>query len=279
MTFADLCALLDVGKSTGAAKAREVSKAMDLFQFHPDWTLPSMRKYNPLLRFQQIGGLIVPKPEENPERLELIETYRRLRHISTDLQTILANQVIDGEAAEIAVRLGLAKNVNGAAKMDFNDVAPVLDLTLFLKGADGHSLVDRYLEEAGRSPTPEAKRVVVAMTRTWFSVFAMVGWHPVAGVNLIDMTTGEEHGVMDLGFEASMSLGYQVAIRLFQPADFHITTGVAVSMNSDAIWDAVEQRHALDSHGDDLLLVGDRDEFAEAIYAAAAEVGALVKVA
>ena len=58
------------------------------------------------------------------------------------------------------------------------------------------------------------------MTRAWFSVFFMVERHPIAGVMLSDVTTGEEHWVMDLGLEASMSPDNPIAIRLFKPADF-----------------------------------------------------------
>ena len=50
-------------------------------------------------------------------------------------------------------------------------------------------------------------------------------------------------------------------------------------MNGDAIWEAVERRHALESYDDDLLLVADRRKFAEAVYAAAVEMGALVEAA
>ena len=277
MTLANLCTLMDVGQSTCFAKAREISKAIDLYQFHPDWTLPSLQKHNPLLGLEMIDGFIVPKPEESQERLELIESYRALRDIATDLQTILAVRVIDGEAAEIAVSLGLAKNAKAAVRMDFSEVAPALDLALFSKSADDRGLVERYLEEAGQSLPPEARKVAVAMTQAWFSVFALAERHPVAGVILIDMTTGEEHWVMDLGLEASMSPNNQIALRLFKPADFNITTGVVISMSGEAIWNAVERRHALESYDDDLLLVADRSKFAEAVYAAAVETGALVE--
>ncbi len=80
---------------------------------------------------------------------------------------------------------------------------------------------------------------------------------------------------MDQGFEASVPPGYLLALRLIQPAEFHMTTGVVVSMNDEATWEAANRRHPLKST-DDLLVISDRDRLAEAVYAAAVETGALV---
>ena len=80
---------------------------------------------------------------------------------------------------------------------------------------------------------------------------------------------------MDQGFEASVPSGYLLALRLIRPAEFHMTTGVVVSMNDETTWKTVNRRHPLKST-DDLLMIGDRDQFAEAVYAAAVETGALV---
>ena len=54
-----------------------------------------------------------------------------------------------------------------------------------------------------------------------------------------------------------------------------MTTGVVVSMNDEATWEAANRRHPLKST-DDLLVISDRDRLAEAVYAAAVETGALV---
>ena len=108
-----------------------------------------------------------------------------------------------------------------------------------------------------------------------FSVFEMIERHPVAGVVLSDLSTGDEVWLMDRGFEASVPPGYLLALRLINAAEFHMTTGVVVSMNDEATWEAVNRRHALKST-DGLLVISDRDQLAEAVYAAAVETGALV---
>ena len=159
--------------------------------------------------------------------------------------------------------------------MDLGDLAPALDIALFSKGADGTSLADRYLEEMGDRLKGDHLTVVEAMADARFSVFELIERHPVAGVVLLDLSTGEEVWLMDQGFEASVPSGYLLALRLIRPAEFHMTTGVVVSMNDEATWEAANRRHTL-KRTDDLLVISDRDRLAEAVYAAAVETGALV---
>ena len=59
MNATDLCAGFGVGKSTGSAKSKAVRNALDLFQLHPDWCLPSMQGRNPLTWMLTVNGLLV----------------------------------------------------------------------------------------------------------------------------------------------------------------------------------------------------------------------------
>ncbi len=59
MNASDLCAGFGVGKSTGSAKSKAVRNALDLFQLHPDWCLPSMQARNPLTWMLTVNGLLV----------------------------------------------------------------------------------------------------------------------------------------------------------------------------------------------------------------------------
>ncbi|NOT57275.1 MAG: hypothetical protein HOP18_21955 [Deltaproteobacteria bacterium] len=56
---AELCQAFGVGSSTGSAKAKVVKTALGLFQFHPDWTLPSKLERNPLVWMLTVNGFIV----------------------------------------------------------------------------------------------------------------------------------------------------------------------------------------------------------------------------
>jgi len=46
-------------------------------------------------------------------------------------------------------------------------------------------------------------------------------------------------------------------------------------MNDETTWEAVNRRHPL-KRTDDLLVISDRDQLAEAVYTAAVETGAVV---
>jgi hypothetical protein len=293
MSLGELCELMGVGKSTASAKARVVSRALDLHQFHPDWTLPSLLEQHPFAWYVEYEGMIVdartlPRQAQEAaferglipyvpvaeEREILIERYRQLRGISTDHQTRLAERAVEGTAAGIAVRIGLVRDAGEIPSMDLGDLAPALDIALFSKEAGGSSLADRHLREVGDRLRGDHLTVVKAMADARFSVFEVVERHPVAGVVLIDLTTGDEVWLMDRGCEASAPPGCLLALRLIQPAEFHMTTGVVVSMNDETIWGAVNRRHRLTSV-DGLLVIDDRDLLAETVYAAAVETGAL----
>jgi hypothetical protein len=294
MSLGELCELIGVGKSTGPVKAKVISDALDLYQFHPDWTLPSMLEHNPLAWITEVGGMymdvrtlpleiqeaafqegLIPYIPGGEERSALVERYRQLRKISTGHQTVMAKRAIENSAIDVAIRIGLVKDASEVSSMDFEDLAPAFDIALFSKPADGSSLVERYLEEVRGRLKGDHLTVVEALADARFSVFELIERHPVAGVVLLDLSTGEEVWLMDQGFEASVPSGYLLALRLIQPAEFHMTTGVVVSMNDEATWEAVNRRHPLKST-DDLLVISDRDQLAEAVYAAAVETGALV---
>ncbi len=55
-----------------------------------------------------------------------------------------------------------------------------------------------------------------------------------------------------------------------------MSTGVVVSMSEAETWRAVDRRHR-PTGADDLLVIGDRDQFIEAVYAAAVEPAARVR--
>jgi hypothetical protein len=59
MRMDDLCARMGVSKSTGANKAGEIRKLFDMYQFDPNWTLPSLVDQNPMAWMIMVNGLIV----------------------------------------------------------------------------------------------------------------------------------------------------------------------------------------------------------------------------
>ena len=285
-----------VAKGTASAKAKVVSNLLGLRHFHPDWTLPGLLEQDPLAWFVEVDGLVVdardlpvgvqeaahrdgliPGVPAAEERRDLVDQYRHLRGIATEHQTRMAVRVAAGPAADAAARIGLVGDPGAVEAMELAELAPALDLALFSSGGDGTSLAGRYLEEVRDRLEGDHLAVVSALADTRFSVFEVVARHPVSGLVLRDLAAPGEAWLVDLGLEASVPLGHRLALRLFRPADFSMTTGVTVWMG-DATWKAVRRRHPLGMAGD-CFEVSDRDMFAEAVYAAAVETGALARAA
>ncbi|HET9223535.1 MAG TPA: DUF6398 domain-containing protein [Roseiflexaceae bacterium] len=59
MPLEEVCALMGVSKSTGANKAGEIRKIFGMYQFDPNWTLPSLMDENPMAWMITVNGLIV----------------------------------------------------------------------------------------------------------------------------------------------------------------------------------------------------------------------------
>jgi hypothetical protein len=59
MSAADLCAAFGVPKKTGYNKSKFVRDTLDIYQFSPDWCLPSLIPENPLAWSIMVNGFIV----------------------------------------------------------------------------------------------------------------------------------------------------------------------------------------------------------------------------
>jgi hypothetical protein len=55
----ELCAWFGVAASTGGNKAKQIRDMLDITQFDPKWTLPSMVDQNPIAWMVSVNGLIV----------------------------------------------------------------------------------------------------------------------------------------------------------------------------------------------------------------------------
>ena len=72
---ADLCALLAVSQSSGAAKSREIRRLLNIAQLDPRWCLPSKLADNPLAWMVEVDGFVVDA-RRLPRALQE-EAYRR----------------------------------------------------------------------------------------------------------------------------------------------------------------------------------------------------------
>ena len=55
----ELCRKIGVSQGTASAKSKQVMDMLDIYQMHPDWTLPSQMDDNPMAWMIMVNGLIV----------------------------------------------------------------------------------------------------------------------------------------------------------------------------------------------------------------------------
>ena len=260
MSLQDLCARFGVAASTGGNKARQVRDALGIRPFDHRWMLPSLLEDTGLVWMVEVDGLIADARQlprvlqedaarrglipyvwadrhgsaDDAERQKVLGLYDTFRDVNRELQTALAEAAlaVDTEGAmDIAKRLGLVKERDGKPVVDLNDLAPALDLALFEPGADGMTAVQRHLAAAGKDMAPLERQVAEAMAQARFGVFNVLGRHPVAGLRLGEAGSGEEIWLVDRALEETAPPGIRLAMRVFRPEAFFMSTGLALLVN------------------------------------------------
>jgi hypothetical protein len=294
MTMQELCVGFGVSASTGAAKAKAVRDALGINHWDHRWLLPATVAAMPLIWMVEANGfpvdvrgaprslqeaayergLIPYIPADGPEgeggiRNTILARYDRCRAVNTRLQTTLAKRLWKSRVAPIARRLGLVATEEEAIRRDLDELDPAADLALYAAGADGTSAVRRYAEEQGKRLSGTEKQVLEAMSAATFSIFRAEGCHRGAGVDLIDLISGARLWVVDRGLEDSVFAGTELALRLFQPDEFWMTTGVVVVL-IEQLWQELEKTGLIRRRMPPGSAV-DRDALAETIYRLAVE--------
>ncbi len=59
MTAQELCVAAGVSQRTASNKATKIMDMLNLYQLHPDWTLPSLMGKNPLAWMISVNGLVI----------------------------------------------------------------------------------------------------------------------------------------------------------------------------------------------------------------------------
>jgi hypothetical protein len=59
MRATDLCSEIGVSQGTASAKSTQIMDVLDIFQMHPEWSLPSQLDENPMAWLIMVNGLIV----------------------------------------------------------------------------------------------------------------------------------------------------------------------------------------------------------------------------
>lgn len=292
LTAQELATAFGLSASTAAAKARTVREALCMGPFDHQWVLPSKAAGNPgiwmvaingwpadvrdMPRAAQIAafekGLIPYIPADGPSydpdaREAILERYDGYRLISVQHQVKAAERLRKGPVAEAAVALGIAKTRKEAASLGLSMLAPAADLVLYSTGLGSQNAMSCYLDECAGEFSGGEQMVLEAMSAAVFSIFRVTGLHQGAGVDMLDLLSGEEIWLVDRGIDLSGMTGMEFAARLFQPEDFWMTTGVTTQLGSD-MWLELEHIGASRKQNKLPAAAFDRNRLAEAVYRA-----------
>jgi hypothetical protein len=294
MSMQELCAGFGVAPSTGGNKAKTVRDALGISPWDHRWLLRAKVASMPMVwllaldgftvdarglpRPLQIAaherGLIPYVPADGPAgdggaRDAILTRYDRYRAVATRQQTLLAKRLWTEAVVPMALRLGLIGAEGDANGRTADDLAAAADLALYSTDPDGMSAVSRYVAGNSGGVTDLERPVLDGMCAAVFSIFRVEGGHCGAGVDLIDLVSGDRFWIVDRGLEATAYAGTEVAMRLFRPDDFWMSTGVAMVMD-EVIWRELEKTNLIRRRAP-RAQSSDRDALAEAIYRLAAE--------
>jgi len=134
---------------------------------------------------------------------------------------------------EFAERLGLAVADEMTQVGDY-ELAYAFDLAIYTAPPGRSRAIDRIARQHSALRT-EAALVLNGLTRSWFSVFRVLGPHPEAGLLVADALLGGEVWVLDEALSEAGQPGAIIATRLARVAGFAITCGVTATLEEERL--------------------------------------------
>lgn len=200
-SLGEMCDRLGMGRSTGVAKGGEVIAALKIRPLDSKWLHPEVLANDPQAWLIDAGGMIVDArqlpldlqqqafrlglipfvPSEDSsrknadERDAILKDYQQWRRLNTGIQSSFAADVmIDGGAAKLAVRLGIAKTPAAVLMLPLEDLAPAFDLAIY-----GGKLPQQLL---AAKPAPKGQRATGNHAESDGSsgIFAVRGHRPAS---------------------------------------------------------------------------------------------------
>jgi hypothetical protein len=294
MSGQDLCALFGLAPGTGTSKAKAVRTALGMAQFDHRWTLPSRVGNSPGIWLVNYQGLIIDARSlsrsaqaqaaqsgvipyiyaDGPngcddDREAIFERYDACRMINMRFQTAMAKQLHKGPVAEAAVRHGAYKTVREAAKIPVEDLAGAADVVLYGVAPGAASPIRAYLDANKAKLRDDERDVLEAMSSgAIFSLFEVKRCHRAAGVDVVDLLSGDEYWLVDRGLDWTAYAGAEVACRIFKMGDFWMTTGVSDFLDRK-MWALLEGAGIRKTPKGLVCPITDRNALAETVFRSA----------
>lgn len=208
---------------------------------------------------------------------EIVARYRHLRAISERHHTGALGLVTQTGMMEHARHLGLAQGRRTLLLGNEEEMILVFDLAIYTARRGRSRAIDRYARSASLAAGSDDALVLEAMRQSRFSLWAIEGWHDVAGVIVTDLLRGGEIWLLDQNLAQSAATGMVFASRMCRPEDYAISCGVIVPASTALMEDLLFRFPGSLGHTDADRFAQD-PRFAAAVYRTAVNLGIMDSV-
>ena len=161
---------------------------------------------------------------------ELWEFYRRCATLRMRFQTQAAQSLPPGKLREHCKALGLPVDEE-LYQVNDAELAYAFDLAVYQAPPGRSRAIDRIAKQYAGREGEESALVLNALSRSWLSLFQVIGPHPEAGLLLEDLVLGGEVWVLDESLAEHAAPGAVLGIRLGRVCGFAITCGVVAVLD------------------------------------------------
>jgi hypothetical protein len=202
-------------------------------------------------------------------REEVLARFKELDEIRERHEANAFDFLAPSAILKHARRLGLAEPKARVLHGMDAELELACDLAVYTAPAGRSRAIDRYARSAAPLDPDEA-RVLDAMCKARFTVFAVEDRHPAAGLTVTDVVRDERVWLVDDDLETWLEKGMLFAARLYTPESFSMTVGVGVRITAALLYEALASAPQL-MGGKYRDRVCEEPRFAEAVYRATIE--------
>jgi hypothetical protein len=168
-----------------------------------------------------------------------VERYKRLRGLARDLNSKIVETIPREAIQQVAEAIGRLRG--GVLVLDSEDESNVLmDCCLFDWIREGKNLIEKYVENHPPAPGTAEHELLEAYQRAKYRVVVPQSRVPGAGAYFVDLLSGEELFIMDIGLsQIPNQVGY--ATRTIPLGQFWMTGGAGLPTGSEAIKNAIDR--------------------------------------
>jgi SEC-C motif len=162
-----------------------------------------------------------------------VERYKRLRGLARDLNSRIVKTIPQEAIQQVAEAIGRLHG--GVLVLDSEGESNVLmDCCLFDWTRKGKNLIEKYAENHPPTPGTAEHELLEAYQQAKCRVVIPQSRVPGAGVHFVDLLTGEELFIMDIGL-SHIPIQVAYATRTIPLGQFWMTGGAGLPTGSEAI--------------------------------------------